>query len=248
MPREPSHGTAPAFRRVEIAALVAFPFAALSLLARAWRPFASPVVAAAAVVTGFFVADFVSGVVHWLFDTWFSPDTPVIGRAFVRTFREHHADPSAICRHDFIETNGSNMIAGGILVVAGHLVETACDVATDAAVTACAAFAAASLLVAGVLTAVTSQIHKWAHEREAPRVVRLLQRARLILSPRAHACHHAAPFDRGYCITSGWLNEALERLGFFRRLERAVTALTGAVPRRDDLAETLGERPRVGSA
>ncbi|HEY1954704.1 MAG TPA: fatty acid desaturase CarF family protein [Polyangiaceae bacterium] len=217
-------GTPPTVRRLEIAAFGVFPLLAVWLLSRVWTSLASPKIALLAIVVGFLAADFISGVSHWFFDTWFSPETPVIGRAFVRTFREHHVDPKAICRHDFVETNGSNMIAGGIIVLAGHLIESAGE-----------EFGAAVLLVAALLSSVTSQIHRWAHADRVPRAVRWLQRTRVVLSPEAHAAHHAAPYDRAYCITSGWLNDALHAVRFFRSVERVVRVVFGALPRRDDI-------------
>jgi len=219
-------GTAPAFRRIEIAAVISFPIAALWLIARTWTDLARPTFVLLAIGTGFLLADFVSGFAHWFFDTWFSPDTPFIGKAFVRTFREHHVDPTAITRHDFVETNGSNMLAGGVLVLAGHFFAEAEG-----------AFAAVSLLFAGLFTSVTSQVHKWAHAERVPKLVGLLQRLRLILTKAGHAVHHKAPFDRAYCITSGWLNRTLHYTRFFRSLEWMISATTGVLPRKDDIGE-----------
>ena len=84
------------------------------LLARAAppRPFVPgrPWLVLTAVLLGYLAADLVSGLVHWAADTWGSPDLPVIGPAVLGPFREHHRDPLAITRHDFVETNGNNCL------------------------------------------------------------------------------------------------------------------------------------------
>jgi plasmanylethanolamine desaturase len=82
----------------------------------------------------------------------------------------------------------------------------------------------------------TNQFHKWAHQPQVSPAIAWLQRHHLVLNPEHHEVHHTRPFDQHYCITTGWLNEPLRKVGFFRGLERLISAATGAVPRRDDLA------------
>jgi hypothetical protein len=65
----------------------------------------------------------------------------------------------------------------------------------------------------------TNVLHKWAHAEKTNRVISFLQRSRLFLSPAHHEVHHTKPFDSYYCITNGWLNPLMERIGFFRRLD-----------------------------
>jgi len=60
-----------------------------------------------------------------------------------------------------------------------------------------------------------------------------MQRAGLILSPEHHAIHHAAPQDKYYCITVGWMNPVLERLRFFRILEAIIGRLVPGALRPD---------------
>lgn len=188
-----------------------------------WMPLAA--------LIGLLLADFLSGFVHWLFDTWGAVDTPVFGKLAIRTFRHHHADQKAITRHDFVETNGHNFGLGSVLAAPALFV-----VGTQEA-TSFSVFCATALAFGTFFTAMTSQIHKWAHMDRPPRVVAFLQRVRLVLSPAHHSRHHAPPYARNYCITVGWMNGVLRAVRFFETLERIITAVTGAIPREDDIGK-----------
>ncbi len=184
-------------------------------LTRAWQdlvessPFwVSAIVAA--IIGGYVLADFVSGVVHFLGDTFLEEDTPILGPGFIHPFREHHVDQKAICTHGFFEVNGNNcLVSIPFIALAWFLVPFHPLLA--------------SLLfwfMLGIFA--TNQFHKWAHADHAPAFVRWLQRHSLILEPKHHARHHTPPFDTYFCITTGWLNRFLFRIGFFPALKRAL--------------------------
>lgn len=226
-------GYSRAVRRFEVVSIALYATAMLALLVRLIpRVLASPWLALCAFMSGFVAADFVSGFVHWLADTWGTPRWPIVGPALIRPFREHHLDQTEITRHDFVETNGNNCFISigptlGALFLPLH--------------GAGSFFLAALVFSLSLAVFGTNQFHKWAHMEEPPRLVRLLQRANLVLPPAHHAVHHAAPYARYYCITVGWLNEALYRTRFFQLLERAITVTTGLVPREDDLGREAAE-------
>jgi len=186
---------------------------------------ADAAVVVAGLAIGLIGADCISGIAHWLADTWGEEDWPIVGPAIIRSFREHHADPDAIVRHDFIETNGATSLGALSFVAFAAALPSGGEVPM---LTRAVVFSLSSALVA------TNQIHKWAHAATAPRVVAWLQRRGWILSPTHHAVHHTPPFDRHYCITTGWLNPLCERLDLFRSLERWITLVSGALPRRSE--------------
>lgn len=163
-----------------------------------------------AATTGYILADFLSGFVHFLGDTFGSPTTPIIGSAFIFPFREHHIEPEAITHHDFIETNGHNcLVSIPVMMLMAHVVFTYAIESAAAGF----AFATSYFLILGVF--LTNQFHKWAHMKNASAPIRFLQRTRLILSPAHHNIHHTSPYTRYFCITTGWLNFTLDRLFFF---------------------------------
>jgi ubiquitin-conjugating enzyme E2 variant len=180
-----------------------------SALALGWHltqgPAASLTAWLPAVVLGMLEADLLSGVVHWVFDTWGSSRTPLVGPLAIRTFREHHDDAHAMLAHDFVETNGHNFALSAVLSGVGWL--------------ASAPLFARAFLVAAVFVALTSQIHKWAHTKRPPALVCALQRWRVILSPAHHQVHHQDRHTRNYCITTGWLDAPLRALRVWEGLE-----------------------------
>jgi ubiquitin-conjugating enzyme E2 variant len=165
-------------------------------------------------------------------DTWGSTEMPILGKALVRPFREHHVDQKAITRHDYIETNGNNCLIS--IPTALICVLTPLDVSGFESL---AVFMVVSLGSMIFWVMMTNQFHKWAHleEDEIPAWLKVLQRMHMVLPPAHHQIHHAAPFDTYYSITTGWLNWPLAKIGFYRHAERLVTALFGLIPRKDDI-------------
>jgi ubiquitin-conjugating enzyme E2 variant len=190
---------------------------ALRLARGAGAADAAPLLAGA--LLGWLAADLVSGLVHWWADRVASEETPLLGPLFVRPFREHHVDPTGICRHDFLATNGNTCLAALPALAAACLwlpaePRNAAELAALAAALSLACFAC-----------LTNQIHQWAHRSRVSAAVRWLQRRRLILPPEHHAGHHRPPCASHYCITAGWLDPLLERAGLFPALERGLARI-----------------------
>jgi hypothetical protein len=175
--------------------------------------------AIALVVLGYLAADFISGFVHFIGDSFGTVDMPVLGSTFILPFRSHHDLPNKIRTHDVVETNGNNCFVALFVLIPTVLFV---PVREGHAALGFGLF----VLVLTSLVSITNQIHKWAHTQKPPRFVRFLQRSGIILSPRRHGPHHRAPHRQGYCITVGIFNDVLDRIGFFPRVERMIrTAL-----------------------
>ncbi|CAD2220858.1 ubiquitin-conjugating enzyme E2 variant [Angomonas deanei] len=183
------------------------------------------------------LADLVSGLAHWGLDTWGTPDTPIFGN-FIRSFREHHVDQTAMCKHDFIETNADTTLPLlPVLLLQYALIQYRTNNSgNNYAVNLhqgnigvhvfCNTFF--------LFVALTNEIHKWSHQFKPAPLVKQMMDSGVVLSPIAHRKHHKDPFDCSYCITTGWLNPFLDAINFWRHLETVVTGLTGEIPRAND--------------
>ncbi len=174
---------------------------------------------------GIAAADLGSGLVHWAADSWGRDDCPLIGHRLLVPFRVHHINPDDFLRRRFIDTNGE--VAAVAAPVLALLLAVPLDAAWGGPV------ALFGLAFCGI-GSMTNQIHQWAHMPVPPAPIRAMQACGLLLGRDEHADHHARPYDRRYCITTGWCNRPLDSIEFFRRLESAITWLTGVAPRHDD--------------
>ncbi len=180
-----------------------------------------------ALLVGLLAADLTSGLVHWACDTFFDEDTPLIGRALIEPFREHHHAPLAMTRKGFLRVSRANLfiMSFGLAVTWWR---------EDGGMPDCHSLLAhASWFWYACAVSLTNQLHRWAHAERVPRPARRLHALGVIVSPSHHARHHRPPFRRGYCVTTGWLNPILDRLGFFAHLEYAIRALCVHRPRRE---------------
>lgn len=171
-------------------------------------------------IAALLAVDFVSGFVHWAEDTFGTEETPVVGRWIVAPNVLHHLDGGAFLKRGWFASNWDLGLAGlliaGVAWWLGRL---------DAAV-----------VVFAVGGAFANQIHKWNHAASrAPLVVRGLWATGVLQRPAHHAGHHGGGKNTHYCVVTPFVNPVLDRLRFWRGLERVLVPVFGA-PRREDLA------------
>jgi ubiquitin-conjugating enzyme E2 variant len=168
------------------------------------------------ILFGWLVADAFSGLGHWWEDRCGRLDMPLLGRAIVLPNRIHHTHPLTF-------THGSTLSRGLVMWVVVAIVSGVWLLLTGPNLTW------ATATFGGVMI---NEVHCWAHRPEmTPRWLRWLQEMGAIQSPKHHAGHHRAPHDRRYCILTDWLNPGLDAIGFWDRLEHALTVV-GLEPNR----------------
>ena len=178
----------------------------------------------AALLAGYFVADFSSGVVHWVIDTWL--DERALGRGIAIT-REHHTHPEHVDGYGFLEYSSlgsapSALFFGPVLAV------TACFPVSETTYTLVTLWFVSSLCLLLGMT-----FHNLAHRPARSAIMRLAQRLHLVCPVAHHWVHHHNTTVH-YCVVNGWANYPCDRLNLWRTLEHAITAVTGRVPRADE--------------
>ncbi len=176
----------------------------------------------AALLLGYFVADFSSGAVHWAMDTWF--DERSMGRAIAIT-REHHTNPDHV--YGFLENASFGSAPSAVTFGFAATITALFPVSAVTWALMLLWLMSAACLLFGM------HFHNLAHQPARSAVMRLAQRLHLVCPPAHHWVHHH-DHTIHYCIVNGWANYVCDGLYVWRGLERVIAAVTGIVPRADD--------------
>jgi plasmanylethanolamine desaturase len=184
------------------------------------------------VVVTWLITDFISGVVHWLEDSYGHPNMPVVGRYITKPDLLHHYQPRKFVSNSWLSSSDLLLVLSSVALLGavslGRL--------------------GPMVFLGAVLGVNANQIHKWCHRtpRENGALIVLLQRLRLVQTPRQHHQHHVGKKDAAYCVLTGFLNPILDGCRFWRVLEWVVFAVF-RVRRRDDdelMALVLADDPQ----
>lgn len=159
------------------------------------------------------IADFVTGLLHWLEDAYGHESFPITGRLFTKPNILHHHDPRYFTRNSWWQSSWDLLCMGLIIL----------------AVAACCGLLTWHVWLFVILGVNANEMHKWAHRtpRENGRLITLLHRLRLIQGPRHHARHHTDPKDSHYCTLTELLNPLLDGIHFWSGLEWLIRVTLG---------------------
>lgn len=172
------------------------------------------------------IADFASGFVHWLEDSYGNEKLPLIGRYVTLENNLHHQRPSLMTENSWWESSKL-------------LLAITCTIGATAWGLGLFTWQLGVVLFLG---ANANQVHKWAHRsrRANGPFISWLQDMKIVQSRAHHGRHHGGDQRGSYCVLTPHLNPLLDRLGFWTGLESSIAWLFGR-DRRDPGSAPLGE-------
>lgn len=151
------------------------------------------------------LSDFISGLIHWLEDVYAKPGMPLVDQIAVDN-QLHHDKPRDFVKKNWFQSCWDSVLAGIIIIAAAWYFDVL----------------SWPIILFVSLVANANQVHKWAHQNQQEKhsIVTLLQKLKLLQTPREHAKHHSGEKNTHYCVITNVLNPVLEKINFWRNLER----------------------------
>jgi ubiquitin-conjugating enzyme E2 variant len=163
------------------------------------------------------LADFLTGIYHWIKDTYFSPFTPVIGKKMIWGSRMHHIRPRYV-----LEFSDWQLFMGSARW-------------TLAWIFPLLYFTGISIFMVTLFFTISLNdvIHKYAHmqDYERPYWATFMQKIYIFQSHEEHHLHHIDPHEINYCPITPYVNHILEALDFWKKMEQLIAKCFGIKPR-----------------
>ncbi len=175
------------------------------------------------------VADFLSGLLHWLEDNYGREDWLIIGDFIIKPNILHHDNPRHFINTSWwIRNRVLFFLAMNTLFIA-HLCH----------------FLIWQILLVILIGISANEIHRWAHQTptENGKIICFLQSAKIIQSPSHHALHHCGHRNTHYCIITSWLNPLLNAVRFWQIIEILLARILGIHSRSRHLNHSLDIQP-----
>lgn len=148
------------------------------------------------------IADFITGLIHWIEDAYGLPSWPVLGKLVIEPNIEHHLEPAKLADSPVWLRN----YQGAVPAAVAAAIAIAVDYWPLALVCLFAAFG--------------NEVHAWAHAgKKRPWWVRLLHDAAIVQTPEHHARHHRRPYACRFCTLTNLLNPVLDLVRFWAAME-----------------------------
>ncbi len=152
-------------------------------------------------------ADLLTGIVHWLEDTYGNPNTKFlgIGKHIVIPNLVHHIKPRELTNGNWFSRIWTSMVFLLILLL----------------VLVSLGMANSFIYLTFAIAIWGNEIHCWSHRtpKENGKIITFLQRCYIIQSPKQHAKHHFSPYASNFCAITPYVNPILEVIHFWRILE-----------------------------
>ncbi len=153
-----------------------------------------------------FLVDFITGFVHWLEDSFWSPKTPILGKWLVEPNLAHHHNGQEFLKKSWFQSSWDLLIVGLLVLLTAYAMHSL----------------SWEIWVFSVLIINANQIHKWAHitrDVNKPKMVGWLQKMYILQRTSHHGQHHRKPNNTHFCTVTNCLNPILDGIGFWRGLE-----------------------------